>query len=142
MAYVVVAKWTANDGEEDRIARICDEMTEPSRAEPANRFYQAHRTPDNPRLFYLYEQYDDEAGYEAHMASEHFTRLVKNEAIPNLEAREREFYETLHEARERVHGARRRSSARGQCCSTSIASRRACPAPRSRGPTATSTRAR
>ena len=29
------------------------------------------------------------------MASEHFTRLVKNEAIPNLEAREREFYETL-----------------------------------------------
>ena len=95
MAYVVVAKWTAKDGEEDRIARICDEMTEPSRAEPANLFYQAHRTPENPRLFYLYEQYEDEAGYEAHMASEHFTRLVKNEAIPNLEAREREFYETL-----------------------------------------------
>ena len=30
------------------------------------------------------------------MASEHFTRLVKEEAIPDiLEAREREFYETL-----------------------------------------------
>ena len=30
------------------------------------------------------------------MASEHFTRLVKEEAIPNiLEAREREFYETV-----------------------------------------------
>ena len=74
MAYVVTAKWTANPGEEDRIARICDEMTEPSRAEPANRFYQAHRSPDDTRLFYLYEQYDDEAGYEAHMASEHFAR--------------------------------------------------------------------
>jgi quinol monooxygenase YgiN len=95
MAYVVTAKWTASPGEEDRIARICGEMTEPSRAEPANHFYQAHRSPDDPRLFYLYEQYEDEAGYEAHMGSEHFTRLVKGEAIPHLEAREREFYVTL-----------------------------------------------
>jgi quinol monooxygenase YgiN len=95
MAYVVTAKWTAKPGEEDRIARICAEMTEPSRAEPANHAYQAHRSVDNPRLFYLYEQYDDEDGYEAHMASEHFTRLVKEEAIPNLESREREFYETI-----------------------------------------------
>jgi quinol monooxygenase YgiN len=96
MAYVVCAKWTAEEGKEGRLAQICEEMTEPSRAEPANLFYQAHRAPDDPRLFYLYEQYEDEAGYEAHMASEHFTRLVKEEAIPNiLESREREFYETL-----------------------------------------------
>ena len=96
MAYVVCARWTANEGLEDRLAEICEEMTEPSRAEPGNLFYQANRSPENPRLFFLYEQYEDEAGYEAHMASEHFTRLVKNEAIPNiLEAREREFYETL-----------------------------------------------
>jgi quinol monooxygenase YgiN len=96
MAYVVVAKWTAKEGLEDRLEEICNEMTEPSRAEPANLFYQAHRSAENPRLFFLYEQYEDEAGYEAHMASEHFTRLVKEEAIPNiLESREREFYETL-----------------------------------------------
>ena len=96
MAYVVCAKWTAKVGKEDRLAEICEEMTEPSRAEPGNRFYQAHRDPENPRLFFLYEQYEDKAGYEAHMASEHFTRLVKEEAIPEiLEAREREFYETL-----------------------------------------------
>jgi quinol monooxygenase YgiN len=96
MAYVVCAKWTAEEGKEERLAQICEEMTEPSRAEPANVFYQAHRSPDDPRLFFLYEQYADEAGYEAHMASEHFTRLVKDEAIPNiLESREREFYETL-----------------------------------------------
>jgi quinol monooxygenase YgiN len=95
MTFVVTAKWTAKPGEEDRIARICSEMTEPSRAEPANRFYQAHRSGEDPRLFYLYEQYDDAAGYEAHMASEHFTRLVQGEAIPNLTSREREFYETL-----------------------------------------------
>jgi quinol monooxygenase YgiN len=96
MAYVVCAKWRAKEGKEGRLAEICNEMTEPSRAEPGNLFYQAHRSPDEPRLFFLYEQYVDEAGYEAHMASEHFTRLVKDEAIPNiLESREREFYATL-----------------------------------------------
>jgi quinol monooxygenase YgiN len=96
MAYVVCAKWTAKEGKEDRLVEIIEEMTEPSRAEPGNLYYQAQRSPDNPRLFFLYEQYADEGGYEAHMASEHFTRLIKEEAIPDiLEAREREFYETL-----------------------------------------------
>ena len=71
-------------------------MTEPSRAEPGNVFYQAQRSLDDPQLFYLYEQYVDEAGYVAHQESEHFTRLVKGEAIPELlETREREFYETF-----------------------------------------------
>ena len=95
MAYVVSAHWRAKEGKEGRLAELIEELAPPSRAEPANRFYQAHRSTDDPRLFYLYEQYDDEAGYEAHMASEHFTRLVKDEAIPNLESREREFFETL-----------------------------------------------
>ena len=96
MAYVVAAKWRAKPGKEARLAELCEEMTGPSRAEPGNVFYQAHRSPQDPQLFYLYEQYVDEAGYEAHMDSEHFTRLVKGEAIPELlDAREREFYETF-----------------------------------------------
>ena len=95
MAYVVSALWRANEGEEERIARICAEMTPLSREEPANLFYQPHRSLEDPRLFYLYEQYEDEAGYQAHQDSEHFQRLVVGEAIPNLESRERAFYVTL-----------------------------------------------
>ena len=96
MAYVVAAKWRAKPGKEERLAQLCEEMTQPSRAEPANLVYQAHRSPEDPQLFFLYEQYTDESGYHAHMDSEHFTRLVKGEAIPELlEAREREFFETL-----------------------------------------------
>ena len=96
MAYVVCAKWRAKEGKADRLAEVIAEMTPPSRAEPGCRFYQAQRSVEDPQLFFLYEQYADEAGYEAHMASEHFTRLVKEEAIPELlEDRAREFYETL-----------------------------------------------
>ena len=100
MAYVVSALWRAKEGKEQRLAEVIDEMTAPSRAEPGNRFYQAQVSVDDPRQFYLYEQYADEAAYEAHMASEHFTRLVKEEAIPELlEARERAFYTTLGDDR-------------------------------------------
>jgi quinol monooxygenase YgiN len=49
-----------------------------------------------PRLFWLYEEYADEAAYEVHQETEHFTRLVKGEAIPELlESREREYFVTL-----------------------------------------------
>ena len=52
-------------------------------------------SPEDPSLFYLYEQYVDEEGYQAHGDSEHFQRLVVGEAIPHLESRERAFYETM-----------------------------------------------
>jgi quinol monooxygenase YgiN len=96
MAYVVSARWRAKEACEGRIAEIIGELRGPSLAEPGCLFYQPHRAPDDPRLFFLYEQYVDEAGYQAYMDSEHFTRLVKEEAIPRLlESRERAFYVTL-----------------------------------------------
>jgi quinol monooxygenase YgiN len=96
MAYVVAAHWRAKDGAEDRLAEIIEELTPLSRAEPGNRYYQAQRSVEDSRHFFLYEIYADEAAYQAHMATEHFTRLAKEEAIPNLlAAREREFFETF-----------------------------------------------
>jgi quinol monooxygenase YgiN len=96
MAYVVSALWRAKEGKEGRLAELIEEITPPSREEPGNLFYQAQRSVDDPRLFYLYEQYADEAAYQAHMDSEHFTRLVKEEAIPELlEERQRAFYTTM-----------------------------------------------
>ena len=95
MAYVVAAIWTAKEGQEDKIAEVIRAMTPLSREEPGCLFYQAHRSAENPHVFFLYEQYVDQAGYEAHMATPHFERYVRGEAIPNLESRERAFYETM-----------------------------------------------
>ena len=96
MAYVVSATWRAKAGREDRMLEVIRELTPATRAEPGNLFYQAQRSLEDPRVFLLYEQYADEAGYQAHQDSEHFTRLVKEEAIPELlEDRERAFYETI-----------------------------------------------
>ena len=95
MAYVVAAIWTAKERQEEKILEVIKQMTPLSRQEPACLYYQAQRSPEKPRVFFLYEQYIDEAGYEAHMTTPHFERYVKGDAIPNLESRERAFYETI-----------------------------------------------
>lgn len=95
MAYVVVAAWRARAGEAERVGELIGAMTPLSRAEPACRVYQAHRSIDDPQLFLLYEQYDDEAGYQAHLRTAHFKRYVRDDAMARLESRERTFYLTL-----------------------------------------------
>jgi quinol monooxygenase YgiN len=46
-------------------------------------------------VFFFYERYESPEAYQAHLDSEHFRRYGLGEAIPLLESREREFYETL-----------------------------------------------
>jgi quinol monooxygenase YgiN len=70
-------------------------MIEPSRAEPGCRFYQPSRDPEDSRVFFFYEIYDDEDAYVGHGESEHFRRYGLGEAIPLLESRERRFYVTV-----------------------------------------------
>ena len=95
MAYVVSAVWTAKPGKEDLVRDAIRQLSSLSRAEPGCRFYQPHADPAEPRVFRLFEVYDDEAAYKAHGESEHFQRLALGQAIPELEARERGFYETF-----------------------------------------------
>jgi len=95
VAYVVTAKWTAREGEEEAVRSAIQSLVEPSRAEPGCLLYLPNRDPENPRVFFMYEHYADEAAYAAHGSSEHFQRYAVGDAIPRLETRERSFYETL-----------------------------------------------
>lgn len=95
MAYVVAATYTCKPGEADAVRTELEAMAPLARQEPACILYQAHRSPDDPAVFFLYEQYRDEAGYQAHLRTEHFERHIKGGAIPRLEKRERAFYVTL-----------------------------------------------
>ena len=95
MAYAVAATWRAREGEEDAILRILETVVPLARAEPGCRLFQAHRGADDPREFFLYEQYDDEAGFQAHLATDAFQRHVLGDAVPRLEQRSRAFYVTL-----------------------------------------------
>ena len=95
MTYVVTATWRAREGEAERVREILEVLTPLCRAEPGCRQYQAHRSPDDPRLFFIYEQYDDEAAFETHAQTDHVERHVRGDAVPRLELRERAIFTTL-----------------------------------------------
>ena len=95
MAFVLTAKWTAKVGEEERVRDVLERLAGPSREEPGCRFYQPCQDTEDPRVFLIFEIYDDAAAFEAHGASEHFQQIAVGEAFALLESRERAFYETL-----------------------------------------------
>jgi len=98
MAYVVTVIWKAKEGQEEEVAEKIEKMTPLSLDEPGCLFYQAHRSvkDGNPGLFFLYEQYVDEAAFEAHMATPHFKRYVEGGVYPKLKSREPpSFYKTM-----------------------------------------------
>jgi quinol monooxygenase YgiN len=95
MAYVVRATWTAREGAADVVRSALAELAPPSRAEPGNQLYVVYQDPERPRVFELFEVYDDEAAYQAHTESGHFARLALGTAIPVLDSRERAFFTTL-----------------------------------------------
>ncbi len=58
------------------IRQVLAELTEHSRREPGCLTYLTQQSKDNPRRFYIFERYQDEAALEAHRNSEHFQRLA------------------------------------------------------------------
>jgi quinol monooxygenase YgiN len=95
MAYVLVARMTTREGEEERAAELIGRLAEASSAEPGTVHYIAHRDPEDPRVFLMYEQYRDKAAFEEHGQTEHFQTLAVGELFGLMETRERRFYETL-----------------------------------------------
>ncbi len=89
------ATWTASPGAEDTVLDALTRLSPLSRQEPGCRFYQAYRDPAAPRVFHIFEIYDDEDAVAAHGASEHFATYALGQAIPVLETRERELFETI-----------------------------------------------
>jgi quinol monooxygenase YgiN len=95
MAFVLVARLTARDGEEERAAELLGQLTEATRGEPGNHLYIPHRDPEDPHVFLVYEQYADKDAFEAHGASDHFKAIGVEQLFPLMDGRERNFYETL-----------------------------------------------
>jgi autoinducer 2-degrading protein len=90
--YVVLARLVARPGEEATIVEAMREIVPASRAEPGCLLYIAHQDESDPRRFMFYEQYVDEAAYQAHVASEHYQRIVPGQIAPAVEERERSIY--------------------------------------------------
>jgi quinol monooxygenase YgiN len=68
----VVAKLRAARGKGDALASLLKEQVAAVRgAEPGCLVYRAHRSSKDPETFYFYEQYKDDAAFEAHRKAPH-----------------------------------------------------------------------
>ena len=95
MTVVLVARWVAREGEEERVVALLEELARSSRAEAGCLHYRPCRDRDDPRRFLIFEEYADDEALREHGESEHFQRLVLDGAVPLLEARDRSFYDPV-----------------------------------------------
>lgn len=92
MPFAVAVTWHAKAGAEARIEAIFAEMAALTQAEPGCLMYQPHRSAGSPGMYFIYEQFVDEAAFTAHLASDYYGRLILEQAVPLLEHRERYLY--------------------------------------------------
>jgi quinol monooxygenase YgiN len=88
VSYVVVARYRTNPDAQEQVLALLDEMTRRSLAEPGCRGYRVHQGVEDARTIVLYEEYDAEADFTAHCASEYFRDIVLGRVVPLLESRD------------------------------------------------------
>lgn len=87
--------YVMRSGTEDEAVERIRQLTEMTRREAGCRFYQGHRSTTEPRKFFLYEQYDNQAAIELHRAQPYFVEHVVNGLMKIAELRSPELYEPL-----------------------------------------------
>ena len=80
---VLAVTWMAKVGRVAETAAIFEKLTAESRKEPGGVMYQVHKHKTDPRRFFVYEQYKDDAALEAHRTAPHFLQLAKKD-LPKL----------------------------------------------------------
>src|SRR5690349_422565 len=95
MGYVVRATWKAKKGSQGVVQEALRELAPLSRQESGCQLYVAYKEKERPLTFHLFEIYDNQSAFQAHIDSEHFQRLGKHKAIPALEDNTATFFETL-----------------------------------------------
>ena len=76
---VLAVTWVAKTGREAETTALFSKLTEESRKEPGCVTYQVHRHRTEPRRFFIYEQYKDDAALEAHRNAPHFLQYARKD---------------------------------------------------------------
>lgn len=92
---VLAVTWIAKASHEAEVAEVFSKLTDESRKEPGCVTFQVHRHKTEPRRFFIYEMYKDDAALEAHRASPHFLQYARKELPRIAERTEGKLYEPL-----------------------------------------------
>ena len=82
MPVILYAEFTATPGSESQVAALISGLAEKVRREPGNAEFTVYLERDNPRKFFVFEQYLDEASFEAHISAEY--GVIFNQQLSGL----------------------------------------------------------
>ncbi len=71
MPVILYAEFTAKPGSESEVETLISGLAEDVRREPGNTEFTVYRERDNPRRFFVFEDYLDEASFDAHINAEY-----------------------------------------------------------------------
>jgi quinol monooxygenase YgiN len=79
---ILYAEFTAKPGSESQVETLISGLGEQVRREPGNTEFTVYRERNNPRRFFVFEQYLDEASFDAHISAEY--GLIFNQRLGGL----------------------------------------------------------
>ena len=82
-------------GHEEEIIPALRILQEESRRESGCLSYIVQRSRENPRRYFIYEQYKDEAALDAHRNSAHFKQYATNGFYRFVEQRQAELFDPV-----------------------------------------------
>lgn len=91
----VIADYRAQPGRADEVASVLAQHVAATRAEPGCVQFVAYRSSEDADRFALYEQYVDEAAFEAHRATPHFHTYIEGKIVALLAERRWARYEEV-----------------------------------------------
>jgi quinol monooxygenase YgiN len=92
---VLAVTWMAKVGHEAEVASLFEKLTEQSRKEPGCSMFLVHRHKTEPRRFFIYEQYKDDAALEAHRTAPHFLQFARKDLPKHADRVEGHLFEPL-----------------------------------------------
>ena len=76
---VLAVTWQAKSGQEEAAAALFEKLTKESRREAGCVMYQVHRHREKAGLFFIYEQYKDDAALDVHRKTPHFLDYARKQ---------------------------------------------------------------
>lgn len=86
--FVVAIEIVAKAGEEDAVADGLEALIKPTMAEPGVKLFLPYRSPADAAAFFVFELYENEAGWTDHQKTAHFKAFIET-TVPRIARRER-----------------------------------------------------
>jgi quinol monooxygenase YgiN len=75
MTKTLYAEFTVKPGNEGRVAEMMRQLTAEVRREPGNQLFLPYTRETNPREYFVFEVYEDDAAFQEHISADYGARF-------------------------------------------------------------------